>query len=357
MSIINQALRDLDARKGDPSPSPSAGFAVANSLRSGPARWMAAGGLLALAGLAAWLALPYLSAERQAAESTDAPPAAPPVAIEAAPIQAPAVVAPVPVRHEPVAQVQAATEVAPERPAPVHAVNPVAASPGREVAAKADQHESQHVLKLAESLPARLPSIPAITREARQPTPEEDAEERYRKAMTLVNKGREIQARPLLQEAVKLHPGHVAARQVLATLLNEAGANREAEALLQDGMAASPDVSWFALSLARLQASRGDVEAAVRTMQGGLSGRGVNADYRAAYAAWLAQLNQHAEAARQYEMALKQHPGQGAWWAGLGLAQAAQGMKEASHSAYERALKAGNLPPSLEAFVRSKLAD
>ena len=197
----------------------------------------------------------------------------------------------------------------------------------------------------------------AISREVRKSTPEEDAEDRYRKALTLVNKGRENQARPLLEEAVKLFPGHVAARQVLATLLNEAGMNREAEALLREGRTISPDNAWFALSLARLQMARGDHEGAAETMQDGIEGRGVNAEYRATYAALLSRLKRHADAAYQYELALRQQPDQGTWWMGLGLALAAQGKPHEARAAYGRALASGNLSEKLEDFVRSKLAE
>ena len=50
-------------------------------------------------------------------------------------------------------------------------------------------------------------------------------------------------------------------------------------------------------------------------------------------------------------------PGPGTWWVGLGLALAAQGKNDEARSAYRRARMAGNLPDTLEEFVRAKLAD
>lgn len=164
-------------------------------------------------------------------------------------------------------------------------------------------------------------------------------------------------ARPLLEESIRLFPGHVAARQTLATLLSEAGYSREAAAVLREGRAVSPDNAWFALNRARLQAARGDVEGAAATLQSGIAGRGINAEYRATFAALLARLKQHAEAARQYEQALKQQPEQGTWWMGLGLALAAQGKPDEARAAYSRALAVGDLPEKLEEFVRATLAE
>lgn len=74
-------------------------------------------------------------------------------------------------------------------------------------------------------------------------------------------------------------------------------------------------------------------------------------------AALLVRLKQYPDAVQQYEQALKRQPGQGTWWMGLGLALGAQGKDDEARLAYRRALAAGNLPDSLEEFVRTKLAD
>ncbi|OGU33812.1 MAG: hypothetical protein A2199_02190 [Hydrogenophilales bacterium RIFOXYA1_FULL_63_33] len=88
-----------------------------------------------------------------------------------------------------------------------------------------------------------------------------------------------------------------------------------------------------------------------------MGGRGVDADYHGTLAALLVQLKQYPDAVRQYEQALEMQPGSGTWWVGLGLALAAQGKNDEARSAYRRARMAGNLPDTLEEFVRAKLAD
>lgn len=107
----------------------------------------------------------------------------------------------------------------------------------------------------------------------------------------------------------------------------------------------------------RLQAARGETAAAIATLQDGLGGRGVNADYHALLAGLLVRLDRHGEAQRHYERALESRPDQGAWWMGLGIALDAQGKKDEARKAFTRALSLANLPDNLVAFVRGKLGD
>lgn len=350
MSIINQTLRDLDARKV----APRASQALLPPAK--PSFWWRRGGpiagaavLLLVAGMGAWLVrgpgvvtvlqqpvAPHSVAVAQAAVAVAVVPPEP--VIEVAPV-------PLQIDRAPVgdAGLNPAQVVAPAVPA--NNVMPTGKTAGGLV--------SPLSLKFVDA----VAPMPEIHKEINKPSAEDEAEERYRKAATLIQKGRENQARPLLEESIRLFPGHVAARQMLVILLSETGHSVEAEAVLRDGRIASPDNTWFALNLARLQAARGDVEGAVASLQSGIAGRGVNAEYRATLAALLARLKQHAEAGHQYGLALKLQPEQGTWWMGLGLAMAAQGKSAEAHAAYRRSLIAGNLPEKLEEFVRAKLAE
>lgn len=369
MSIINQTLRELDARA--PAVDTEAGRTAAITV---PARrssrvktGIVLGVLLAIAALALWLALTPADVP-ETGHGTRAPAHAPsPLAVSPAtpvsevqiPVAAPAA-EPLRVARETlpaatgVEQTPRATPLAPARPAHT----PVASQPllPATEAQHGDGTERSSALDTRVVLP-REAKTAAISKQLTKSTPEEEAEARYRKALNLVNKGRDNQARPLLEETLKLAPGHVAARQVLATLLNESGLDREAELIVREGLRVSPDTPWFALSLARLQSSRGDLDEAAATLRSGIDGRGVTADYHATYAAILSHLKHHVEAARQYEQALSQQPGQGTWWMGLGLALSAQGKTSEARAAYGRALQAGNLSENLEDFVRAKLSE
>src|SRR3569833_473537 len=336
MSIINQTLRALDARQTDRA-----------SRRTPPRGGVAL--LSSLAGLAIWLAAerrqpPPVESERHVAMQSVAvsapmPHASPAVPSAHTPVKAPAAPAPAVIAHQagPAAAEKEknwlASATPPELPGPAEAV------------ATADV--SDHAVA----------QQPVIRKEASQPTPREAADERYRKALTFIRAGQADRARALLEEALALSPEHVAARETLAAVLSAAGRNQEAEKVLRIGRAASPEHAWFALSLARLQAARGDTEGAVASLQSGMGGHGGDADYHATLAALLVQLKQYPDAVRQYEQALEMQPGPGTWWVGLGLARAAQGKNDEARSAYRRARMAGNLPDTLEEFVRAKLAD
>ena len=346
MSIINQTLRALDARQPDPASQPVSLRPAALAKRRRTGLWLVAAAL-PLAGAGIWLVSRPAESLPQPREGVTQRAVMPQATIPT-PSRMPASARPPHIHASAKAQVTpVAAESRPKSPdlnagqnqsASAHPAKPSAVPPTTKV-----------------SIPTEKP--PVIRKEDSQPTAGEAAEERYRKALTLIQKDRENQARPLLEEALELSPGHVAARETLAALLSDAGQNQEAEAILRAGRALNPDHAWFALSLARLQAARGDTEDAAATLQSGIGGRGVNTEYHATLAALLVRLKQYPDAAKQYEQALKLQPGQGTWWMGLGLSMEGQGKSDEARSAYRRALKAGNLPDRLEEFVRAKLVD
>ena len=381
MSLINETLRELDARR-----SAGAGSARGATAASTPSldepepesrRWMAiaAGAVAAIAAVVAWsvdqtletgaasdvapaavtagraIPTPMPDAEPRgrgatavprataAPASVPTPASAPAPALPTAPISENAASAAPTARQQTVAVMAAAdaTFVA-DRPA-------TGTAPGS--ALKLDTR----VIAPAEN------RAPAIVRETRKASPEDEADDRYRRAVALVNKGRDDQARALLTEALRLAPHHLAARQMLATLLDEAESVAGAERILREGRALHPDHAWFALSLSRLLAARGELEEAAATLRSGLGGRDVTPGYHAAYAAILLRLGRATEAARQYEQALASQPAKGEWWMGLGLALAEQGRTEDARAAYRRALATHQLGDQLEAFVRAKLSE
>ena len=235
MSIINQTLRELDARKDAAPAAPSSAQAPASPRHVVPALWGLAGALLVLAGVLLWLwpqpaDMPAPLDPMPPAANVPVPETPPPVAVEPIPV-APPVALPDETPAPPDEALAPPVDPTPPALPPV----PVAAT-------------------VAPAPPAAALPPPEIRKQARQPTPEEDAETHYRKAISQVRAGRDAQARPLLEAALQAFPRHIAARQMLATLLSEAGQDREAEAVLNEGRAVAPEESWFALALARLQA-------------------------------------------------------------------------------------------------------
>lgn len=335
MSIINQTLRELDARRPPSAPTGVPLQPVATPLRRKPVGWVVGAVALIVMVAGGW----YLLAPAETVpQAMDAPPRVlPRGAVPASDRPAAAIPAAAGLPAEaPIVPPQASLTTASAQPVPEGSLQPPA-------------------LARAIAPPDTItPSPPAIRKDIVAASAEDEADERYRKAVALLQKGRENLARPLLEEALGLSPTHLAARQTLAALLSEAGQNPNAEAVLREGLAQVPDNAWFALSLARLQAARGDADGAAATLLGGVEGRGVDAEYRATLAALLMRLDRHAEAARHYSRALELQPDQGTWWMGLGLALEAQGQIGGAQSAFRRALATGGLPDRMEAFVRAK---
>lgn len=343
MSIINQTLRELDARKKDVVAPGMTLRPVAALPRK--AKWWGAGvASLFVAGLL--LGIMFRPADPAALSGSAAPtPAKPGPATPAAD--------PVPASAPAGASAQVPDSVKSELSGAAVPTKPSQAQGAPDPAGSTPPPDQS--LRMAFATSVEHPAT--IRKEVNKPSAEDEADERYRKAIALMQKGRDGQARLLLEEAVRLLPEHLPARQTLATLLSEAGENPEAETVLREGLAVAPDNAWFLLSLARLQAAQGDIEGAAATLHRRVEGPGVNAEYRATLAALLMQLKRHPEAAQHYALALEQQPGQATWWMGLGLALEAQGKADEARSAYRRALTTGKLPDRLDEFVRAKVGE
>lgn len=340
MSIINQTLRALDARQPGRAAARAADRPPAIA-KSHPAKlWIAvlAAVLLPIAGLTVW----FMS--RPTMKSLPQPPAR---VSHTPPASSPAVRAPSPAKEVAIAVPVISDNQRRGEDASAEAPLRVPASPPRLSAAP---------VALDSPRPA-VAQPPAIRKEISQPTDSEKAEEHYRMALTRIRANQQDQARTQLETALDLSPRHVAARETLAALLSGAGNNQEAEKVLRIGRETNPEHPWFAFSLGRLQAARGDTAGAVATLQGGMEGRSVSADYHATLAALQVRLKQYPDAVRQYQQALKLQSGQGTWWLGLGLSLEAQGRNDEARVAFQRALTVGNLPDKLAEFVRAKLAE
>lgn len=357
MSIINQTLRELDARRPAPvAPSPAS--AVARRRRR-PGLWALAVVLLPIAGAGTWVAWSTVGkappvpahaarpapAAPVAVASTAAPASAPtaPVAAPASPVTPPTTAVPAP------ATADTLGVNPPRAPRPV----PEAVTPPRALS----EAGNRVALKPTRALPATRadePAVPAIQHETRPPSGGEIADTYYRKALAELRAGRTENARLALLAALDAAPAHTDARQALAALLSRSGQATEAEALLRNGRALTPDHPGLAMSLARLQAARGDTADAAATLIETADKPGAGADYHATLAAMLVQLDRPAEATRHYEQALRQQPGQGTWWAGLAISLEAQGKPAEARTAYQRALQSGPLPDDLAAFARAK---
>lgn len=349
MSLINRVLKDLD-RKGA-APASLSGVQVVHQ-RPAPARraWRWVVPPLA-AGLAAvWWFWP----QPQPAIQTPAPPPQ-----EAAPQLRMSETLSDPLAAPPPGEGGRAPETT---PAPLAAVpEPTRSAPPpargepsqRETSPRDTSRDFTPPVRLDTRLPEPRPA--RILKEARPPTPGEQAEQSWREATRLIEQGRGHAALEWLEAALRLDPNHAQARQSLIALSLETGDTTRGEALLREGMRVHPNDAWYHRGLGQLYLQRGDAAQAAILLKSGL-GKGVDAEYWGLYAAVLGKSGRHEEAARAYGEAARLNPEHGPWWLGLAVSLEQGGQRADAAAAYRRALQS-RLGTELRDFAAKKAAE
>ncbi|MGH8750724.1 MAG: tetratricopeptide repeat protein [Burkholderiales bacterium] len=340
MSAINQMLLELEKRRAPrPEGIASQAHALPAARRTLRPRWAALAGLLALV-LAGFVGLALRSE--------------PPVPVIA---QVPAVSKPKPLAVE---------KTAMENPAVAESLLKPAARLSLELSVLPAESAPQPVTQAepAKSKPAVAPKTKvaaaeretpaAINKQVRQQTPQQQAEDEYRKAAGFLQQGKTREAEENLRQSLRLNPKHIGARQTLAALALQERRNDDAENLLRAGLAQDSQQTGYAMMLARIQLDKGENQTALETLQNTLPYAAQNAEYQAFFAALLQREARHAEAVEHYQAALQLKPG-GVWYMGMGISLQALQRRPEAQDAFQRALNSGALTAELQAFVEQRL--
>lgn len=196
---------------------------------------------------------------------------------------------------------------------------------------------------------------PEIRKQVRKPTARELSEHGYHNAVALLNQDRPAEAEAEFKEALSLHPENHQARQGLVGMLVQLRRLDDAERVLEEGVKLAPALIGFSVTLARLQAHRGDTARAITTLQDGLGHAQGSAEYVAFLGTLLQRDGQHEKAIEQFQAALRARPGAGVWWVGLGISLQATNQPAAALDAYRKARDTGNLHPHLAALAEQRL--
>lgn len=345
MSVINQMLQELEQRRADAGTSAAQVRAVAGQRRHNSVLWIAlATGVVVIAVLGYWML------GRQEVVMPAASPA-PAVALPAVPLSP----------HEQMPQVlqlagelghlPAVSDAPASRPVPA----PRPPVEGKALVAAVAENPPRTTADLPKPAKVADPVQPVeISKEIKQISPQQRAENAYRTAYASLQQGRMGEAEDSLRQALQFDPRHAAARQALAALLVEAKQLGRAEQLLQQGLELQPGHSGYAMTLARLQVERGDVPAALATLQRNPPS-GENAEYHGFMAALLQRVERHKEAIEQYQAALRSNPGAGPWLLGLGISLQADNQPAKAADAFRRAKSSASLSPELQAFAEQRL--
>lgn len=331
MSIINQMLRELDARGGAVSDAPvvQAGVPVKKSYLGMP---VAAGLLVAVAGGVGYWVLMGASDKPVPPVSVmpirqDAVPAARAIAPRIEKKKLPAI-----------PRIQMATSLSIVTPLPPlkpelgtqqPTVLPVQAQAG-----PADIKKSTVIKKLAEL------------------SPEAEAQQLYEDAQTLRRTGKLEAAVGKYQQALERDPGMRSARLQLAGLLQGSGQPDAALKVLKSGYEQQPN-DTLAIAVGRMLADQGQRDEALNWLERGRAGLRP-ADF-ALMGALLSQTQRFDESAKAYQRALAADPNQGGWLLGLGLALESLGRMDEARAAYQKALERGEFKPEVTEFLQKKL--
>lgn len=194
-----------------------------------------------------------------------------------------------------------------------------------------------------------------LDKQVRPLTPQQRAENDYRRAVAMAEQGRAAEATALLEQVLQEVPAHAGARQTLIALLLKTGRQDEAMRRAKEGLDLDVRQPGLAMILARLQVEKGAQQAAITTLQNSLPYAADQPDYRAFLAALLQREGRQKEAIEQYLLAVRAVPQNGIWWMGLGISLQADGRMEEAREAFSRARETGSLSPELRAFVEQKL--
>ena len=366
MSLINQMLKDLDARRSGVTGSLQYGQqirVVAQRNAIHPAWWVALVLMVIIAGVLAWLVLRPSPVVHNAGIQP--------------PLKPQAVSNPVPVSSSPRKTVEAAPMPLAATPAGgqggfTHPTTAERHDGAQEKSAPSVKPESARIAREASVVPAPAVSkaVPAeiqtakasdtaasaaIDKQVKELSPQQRAENAYRQAISTLQQGKAAEAISGLEQALRLDPKHVAVRQTLIGVLLDSKRPEEALRHAQEGYRLDPAQVGMAMIFARLQLEKGELRGAIETLEHTLPYATDRSDYQAFLAALLQRNDQYKEAAEHYLIALQKAPQNGVWWMGLGISLRAEHRTAEAQEAFKRAKASNTLSAELLAFVDAQL--
>lgn len=353
MSLINQMLKDLEAREQDPramSALPPAVHSVDGAgIRFGPALVLAGCAVVSAAVGIAWVVLKHAPVPTSPAVGTVAlaPPAMRPSASPAtnssppeAPVQPAPVAAPaeVPVVAMPPPPPQDTTVAQPLATAPV--------VPARQGASTAGRGRSDAVSTRRPADRSGTSHLPAGV----QPVA---AESLYARGARAFAEGHLVQAREDFRRVLRLDPAHDPARLLLARCEAALGDEDAALDVLDQGTDLSGDAEAARLK-AQLLLKLGRTAAAEQALAS-LGAAGDDAKTQGLLGATRQRQGRHPEAVLHYRRALQLQPGQSQWWLGLAISLEAGERYQEAVEAYAQAAALGGLSREAETYAAQRI--
>ena len=160
-----------------------------------------------------------------------------------------------------------------------------------------------------------------------------------------------------LQQLLSQEPDNLRIRKKLASLLFAENRMLEAQALLNEGLADSPELHDLRLMLARLLAQQNQQAKALTLLLEVSPSLVLHSDYYAYRGALAQQTEHYAQAQQDYQRLVNAEPLKAKWWLGLGIAQDSAGENKQALISYQKADDEQQLSPQVITFVRQRLKE
>lgn len=363
MSLINQMLKDLDARKQQ-GPN-HGGQEVEVVVYHTPKRFrflpviVALVVVLAVSALGGWWFFnPRTVATPQLSALTQSPVNGAPVAVEPQAVVEIETVVEEPITLEEQVAPRLESSVVQELSAPVMApVLPdvavaLAETPAANIPAESSNRRDETAFAVAlegvSSLPVRMVIKP--------PSLAEQVQHLRIEGRALVEQQRYQAGAKLLNQAIQIDHSSAQPWQELVRIWVQAGDLASAMDVATRGCEVYPTDVGLRVYRARLMVESGEHGSALVVLQtGALPTIEASSDYYALLASVLQQLNRFDEAAEQYLLLTTTYPHQGDWWIGRAICADQLGSPQQAMACYQQAISCRQLNPQLKQFAVQQL--
>ncbi len=176
------------------------------------------------------------------------------------------------------------------------------------------------------------------------------------RAREAIQSGRPERAESVLQSRLRETPGAEASREMLAGMWLQQGRSGDAEAVLREGLQLNPAHPGFLVQQARILLSRNDAPGAVAALQSVPLTHTDTPEYLGMLAVTTQKLGDHAAATVLYRTLLERFPPQAKWWIGLAVSLEASHLPREAESAYQAGAKLAEDGDGLRRFAIDRLA-
>lgn len=374
MSVINQMLRELDARAASEReraglPPSLRALPPAPRARFGKAGWSA--GILLVLVVGSVLGYRAFSEKKEsvaqtqsdttASQATAMTSAALPPVIVQLPTESPVAAAAGPSPGSTDDALKPAVELVTAsagQPLSLQAApSPVSPAPAQQAEGKPTTRPREmprQEPKIMPVAPAPSPS-PRIALEAKTDDMSHVAETLARAALAAWRGGDPAAAKAQFRQALARDGHSATARQGLLALLAEQRRWDEVREVAEEGLARDDKRVDWALIAARLRFEAGDAERALAVLERHRAHASQMPDYQGFLGMLLARTGRREEAVACYRQATLLKPEEGRWWYGLATTLEALGDRDGARTAYQQALATARLPADLAADAERKL--